>query len=76
VQHAVDGKGFRESPQAHDWAGKAVADVLGLDAKADKGRITRLLRTWISNGAFRVVKLPDGTRQDRPCIEVAEWATA
>ena len=76
VQHAVDGKDFRESPQARDWAGNAVADVLGLDAKADKGRITRLLRTWVSNGALSVVKRADGSRHSRPFIEVGEWATA
>jgi len=47
---------WKESPQASDWAGVPVADVLSLDVsdKAAKAKVASVLRTWTKNGAFRV----------------------
>jgi hypothetical protein len=56
------------------WAGLIVADVLGFDAARDKGRITRLLKTWVQNGALRETRVNDEKANPRPCLEVGQWA--
>ncbi|HWV12585.1 MAG TPA: AAA family ATPase [Sphingobium sp.] len=75
VKNVIDGGGWRENAQSAQWAGHAVAQVLGLDAdnKADKGRIKSILRQWISNGALKVERRMDKTRQERPFIVVGRW---
>ncbi len=76
VQKAIDGGRWRENPQAKDWAGKAVADVLrlNLDEKADKQKAKGVLATWLKTEALRKVSAPDETRQERVWIEVGKWA--
>lgn len=75
VKNVIDGGEWRENAQSAQWAGHAVAQVLGLDAdnKADKGRIKSILRQWISNGALKVERRMDKTRQERPFIVVGRW---
>ncbi|NRP25266.1 Regulatory protein RepA [Aliiroseovarius sp. xm-m-379] len=81
VQNAIsaawaDGEPPRASNQVKNgWAGEIVAGVLGLDAKNDKARVSRLLKTWVQNGALREVQHKDAKRNKRPCLEVGEWAT-
>jgi hypothetical protein len=76
VQHAFEGKNPRYSDQAgDDWAGCIVADVLGMDATADRKRVKRIIETWIKNGALVKVKVRGDDRKERPCLEVGEWAT-
>ncbi len=74
VQDAIAAGEWRENMQAQAWAGKAVADVLKLDIdrKPDRARIQSLLKTWISNGALKVVHGPDGKRQTRQWIVVGD----
>jgi hypothetical protein len=74
VQRAIGEGEWRENAQAAQWAGKAVATVLGLDAekKADKSRIKSMLRTWISNGVLRVVEREDKNRDLRKWIEAGD----
>lgn len=74
VQARVANGEWRNSPQAKDWVGYVVADVLGLDAseKADKARISALMKVWIENGKFRIEQMPDSKRQMRPCVVVGE----
>lgn len=75
VQHALDGKGARYSDQAgDDWAGVTVADVLGLDATADRKRIKKMIEAWLKSWALKKVKRPDAKRMERPCLEVGQWA--
>jgi len=79
VQCAVDAGSWKESSQAKDWVGRAVASVMGLSAekedKADRARINALLRAWIGNGALRVVeKRDDGRREEKKFVEVGIWA--
>jgi AAA domain len=79
VQRRIDGGSWKESVQAKDWVGHAVADALGLDASkndnSDRKRIGRLIRTWIANGALVVVNRRDPVkREDKPFVEVGEWA--
>lgn len=75
VQIAIADGSYREDWQSPAWAGVAVANVLGLDAKAkaDRARIRRLLATWIANGALSVVDRPDNTSRPRKWIEVGQW---
>jgi hypothetical protein len=79
VQHRVAEGSWKESVQANDWVGHAVADALGLDAgkaeKSDRKRIGRLVKTWIANGALVVVSRRDPVkREDKPYVEVGQWA--
>lgn len=79
VQNALDGRdalSCRYSDQAgDDWAGVAVADVLGLDVVADRKRIKKMIEAWLKFGALKKVKIADAKRMERPCLEVGEWAT-
>lgn len=75
VQRALGGKGRRYSDQAgEDWAGITVAEVLGLDAIADRKRIKKMIEAWLKSGALKKVKVLDAKRTERPCLEVGEWA--
>ncbi len=79
VQAAVSAGEWKESSQAKDWVGFAVATAMGLsaekEAKADRARIGTLLRTWISTGALVVVEKRDPKkREDKKFVEVGEWA--
>ena len=73
VQRGISEGAWRAHPTAAQWAGRVVADVLGLDVEnpSDKARIKSLLRKWISNGALRVVTRRDpNKREDKQFIEV------
>ena len=56
----TEGK-FRLNPQARDWVGRVIADVVALDLSDPKNRmkVTRLVEQWIVSGAFRVYKAKD-----------------
>lgn len=75
VQRKIDGGHWRENIQAKEWAGHAVAEVLGLDAKdkADRTRIKGLLHTWLKADALVVSTAKDETHRERPVIEVGRW---
>lgn len=73
VQAKVSAAPYRADPQAGDWAGEAVAEVLGLDVtdrKArDAKRVKALLRTWLETGALvKVTEKDEETRKPRPFI--------
>jgi hypothetical protein len=72
VKRAIDAGEWRENVQAAQWAGHAVAKVLGLDVedKSDKRRIKSILCQMIRNGALKVERRADSTRQERPFIVV------
>jgi len=75
VQVAIADGQWRESTQANDWAGIAVAKALGLSVARpeDKARIISLLKTWTTSGALVVVKRTDEKqRKERAFIEVGE----
>jgi hypothetical protein len=69
---------WRQSDQANDWGGYAVATVLDLDAgagvkanqrsasqRAARGKIKQLLRTWEMNGAIGIESRQDSKRMMR-----------
>lgn len=76
VQRRIDGGLWRESIQAKDWVGYAIAEVLDLDLdlKADKQKVKGLLATWINTGALARTKAKDDSRQERPVVTVGRWA--
>jgi hypothetical protein len=76
VQAAIAEGRWRESSQAKEWAGYAVASVLKLDpaSKAHRAKIAGLLKTWIATGMLVVVEGIDAKREKRSFIEVGELA--
>jgi hypothetical protein len=77
AQNEVAKGRWRENVQAKDWVGIAIARAMKLDPtdSAAKTRIKQLLKTWIANGMFVVVQGKDNKGNDRPFVEVGEWAT-
>ena len=78
VQRVIDGGRWRENAQANEWAGHAVGKVMGWhsdrDCKAERARITKILRHWIGNGALVVTEAPDAKSILRKWVEVGTWA--
>ena len=77
VQKAVSEGAWRKDPQATDWVGKAVAQVLSLNVndRAHKAKVSGLLKTWIGTGMLKVVEGRDEKSKPRPMVEVGAWAT-
>ncbi|KKW89418.1 AAA family ATPase [Sphingobium chungbukense] len=78
VQRIIADGEWRENAQSNQWAGRAVAEALGLDAdaKADKGRIKSILRQWIANGVLKVERRKDRNREERPFVVVGRVVEA
>lgn len=78
VQVLIDGGQWRENNQAADWAGGAVAQIMGWradrDAKGDRAKILKLLKEWTANGALVVVDRADKKGNIRKWMEVGKWA--
>jgi hypothetical protein len=74
VQQKIAGGEWRANVQATDWAGLAVAEVLGLDIKepAVRHSVKRLLRTWVANGVLKEEERKDATRRSRKYIIVGD----
>ena len=72
VQRAIASGRWRENSHAKEWAGRAVAAVMGLDVanKAHKAKIAGMLKTWIKNGSLVVVEGEDEQRKKRSFVEV------
>lgn len=72
VQEAIAAGDYRESIQSPDWAGRAVAAALALDADdaKDKARIKALLRGWLETEALLRVEAKDKKGNLRPFIRV------
>jgi hypothetical protein len=76
VQRIVAEGRWRENVQAKNWVGKAVAQVLDLDAdnKAHRSKISALLKAWMANGALVIVPGLDEQRREQTFVGVGEWA--
>ena len=76
VQAAIAAGEYKAHHSATDWAGIAVADVLGVSVadKGDKARITRMLAAWIENDVLRVEERKDGNRQMKKFVVVGRAA--
>jgi hypothetical protein len=79
VQEAIAAGEWRESTQASNWAGKAIASVLRLDLAdlSAKSAVRVLLRKWIDDGILKIVRRRDASRKEHAFVEVgnggAEW---
>jgi hypothetical protein len=67
---------WRESIQAKDWVGRAVAKALKLDLdnKRDKAKAAGLVNIWIKQGSLIVVEEQDDKRMMRKYVRVADAA--
>jgi len=76
VQKHVSEGHWRKSATSPQWVGKAVAEVLDLDAEDApvSNRIKSLLKTWLQTGALKVVRKLDDHRREREFVEVGQWA--
>lgn len=77
VQDAIRDGSWAENAQAANWAGFAVAGVLGIDAETGGGktRIKAMLKTWIGNKALKIDRQHDPRNgRDKPMIVVGERA--
>jgi hypothetical protein len=76
VQSKIDGGQWRENPQASEWVGKPVADVLGLDLEQarNKAKVKGLLASWFKSGALDKVERPDENRKVKAFVQVGTWA--
>ena len=54
-----------------------MAETLTLDTSvaAHRAKIREILNIWIGNKALKVVQRKDDKGNDRPYVEVGEWAT-
>lgn len=72
VQKIVATGEWRDSVQAKDWVGVAVAQALGLDVedKCDRARINGMLKIWKANGALVVVRKKNEKGKEQPFVVV------
>jgi hypothetical protein len=74
VANVVRSAKWRESAQAKDWIGRAIAKALeiDLDDKGGKAKAVGLVKYWIKCGSLIVVEGLDDKRMPRKFVEVAE----
>jgi AAA domain/Primase C terminal 2 (PriCT-2) len=67
----IQGGRWRQSSQAEDWVGGAIADALGLKlSKAtDKERVKAIIKKWLEEGKLKVVEDKDETRHIKKYVE-------
>jgi AAA domain len=63
---------YRADPRSREWIGNAVADVLHLDAEADRRRIKEILRSWYAAGVLKRVERKGPDRHDCTFVEAGE----
>jgi hypothetical protein len=75
IQQKIAAGAYRESAQATNWGGRAVAEVLDLDLgdKAARARVSSLLKAWLKDGTLVIVKRQDERRETRPFLDVGRW---
>ena len=74
VVEAMGTKRWRVSPHSPDWIGNAVAQGCGLlpHSTVDRLSVKQLIKTWISEGLFKIVRQLDEKRNMREYIEIAQ----
>jgi hypothetical protein len=70
VQQRLDERDWRDSVQAKDWVGNLVAEVAGLDANGDRGKIKAIIKEWKRTGALVIEHRADRNGENRPCIAI------
>ena len=66
---------YRKDSQSDKWFGYPLAKRLKLDAKdkADKAKLTNIIKAWLDNGALAVEERPDKQRKMKEFIVVGPW---
>lgn len=75
VQEKLTGGVWADDVRSGNWAGKVVAEVMGLDAgdRAERSRISRLLAMWKKNGSLKTGTYHNTrTGRDQTTIVVGE----
>ncbi|WP_192355402.1 hypothetical protein [Mesorhizobium mediterraneum] len=64
IKARLDSSDHKARVQANNWAGKLVAEILGLDPKPDRDQIKEMLAAWIDAGELESSTFPTniGTR--------------
>jgi AAA domain len=72
IQGAVSAEEWRADVRAKNWAGRAVAEALGLDMSepSTKARVKAILKSLIGDGWLKEVDGKDDARKDRRFVEV------
>jgi AAA domain len=72
VAAEIRGGEWRDNVQAKNWAGKAIADALGLDLEkpTDRGKVKAALKMYLKAGSLIVVERRDEQRKSKNFIEV------
>ncbi len=75
VREMARTRDWRKSPQSKKWIGKAVAELLDLDADkpADQKKIKGILDVWFANGVLAVDERKDEHRKDRKFVIPGDW---
>ena len=70
---AIRASKWRENAQCKDWVGIPIAKALKLNviSKADRAKVTGLIKVWLASGALVKVEGPDDRRRVKIFIEVA-----
>lgn len=78
VRALIEQGEWRESERAERWAGKAIAQVLGLDPddKAQRSRVKAVLKELLADGTLAKKERRDATRQMRTWIVVGSTPPA
>jgi RecA-family ATPase len=76
VQKVINAGSYKDSVQAKNWAGHAVAEAMGFDLEdgKEKAKAKQCLAEWKKSGALRVEQKEDENRRQRPFVVVGEWA--
>jgi len=74
IKEALASGEYRLDVRAENWAGKPIAEILGLDLRdADqRAKVRRMIRTWIAEGTLKVRERVDDHRLSKRYIVVCE----
>jgi AAA domain len=72
IQGVIAGRDWRSDIRAGDWAGYAVGEALGFDARepSGKARAKEILSALTADGSLKAVNGTDRKGNNRPCIRV------
>ena len=78
AQREINAGSYKDSSQATNWVGVAVAKVLDVDAAdpREREKIKACIKAWKASGALKVEHKQDESRKLRPFVVVGEWANS
>lgn len=70
IKRQISSGAHGDNHQSKDWAGLVFCEVLGMDAKADKRKVGRLMKALVRSGHFVVIERKSEKGRHRPMYEV------